>query len=69
MASAMIKRARRKFDKLADLNDVIAAGGFAGNAARRSKAKMNDSWSKRGSSSTVGFYDAKKAREIKRGVV
>jgi hypothetical protein len=38
-------------------------------AARRAKSKMNDTWNKRSSTNTTGFFDQKKAREIKRGAV
>lgn len=67
----MAKRyyARKKFDKLSALNEDIDSGGFAGNAARKAKSKMNDSWSKRTSNNTTGFFDQKKAREIKRGLI
>lgn len=58
---------QRKFDKLAALNADIDAGGFAGMGARRAKTKMNDSWGKRSSMNVAGFFDQKKAREMKRG--
>lgn len=60
--------AQRKFDKLAALNADIDAGGFVGMGARRAKTKMNDSWGKRNSSNVAGFFDQKKARDMKRGV-
>lgn len=61
--------AQRKFDKLAALNAEIDAGGFAGMGARRTKKAMQDSWVKRSSANTYGFFDQKKARAIKRGAV
>lgn len=61
--------AQRKFDKLAALNAAIDAGGFAGMGARKAKTKMNDSWRNRTSHNVKGFFDAKKARAIKRGAV
>lgn len=66
----MAKRyhARKKFDKLAALNADQDIGGHVGMAARRAKSKMNDTWNKRSSTNTTGFFDQKKAREIKRGV-
>lgn len=69
MASAMQKRARAKFDKLAALNADQDAGGHIGMAARKAKSRMNDSWNKRSSTNVSGFFDQKKAREIKRGAV
>lgn len=67
----MAKRyhARKKFDKLAALNADIDVGGHVGMAARRAKGGMSDSWHNRNSNNTRGFFDQKKAREIKRGAV
>lgn len=61
--------AQRKFDKLAALNADIDSGGFAGMGARRTKKAMQDSWVKRSSNNTHGFFDQKKARDAKRGAV
>lgn len=69
MASAMQKRARAKFDKLAALNADQDTGGHIGMAARRAKAKMSDVWLNRSTGSITGFFDQKKARAIKRGVL
>lgn len=68
MASKAVLVARAKFDKLASLNDDQDAGGHVGMAARRAKSKMNDSWRNRKSNNVAGFFDQKKAREMKRGV-
>lgn len=67
----MAKRyhATKKFEKLAALNSDIDEGGHAGIAARKAKSKMNEAWFNRGAASTLGFFDQKKAREIKRGAV
>jgi hypothetical protein len=59
----------RKFSVIAALNDDIDSGGTPALAARKAKSKMNDSWSKRTSNNTKGFFDQKKARAIKRGEV
>ena len=67
--SALARRCRAKFDKLAALNGAQDIGGHIGMAARRTKSNMNDSWVKRTSSNVAGFYDASKARAIKRGSV
>ena len=67
--SALARRCRAKFDKLAALNEAQDIGGHIGMAARRTKSNMNDSWVKRTSSNVAGFYDASKARAIKRGSV
>lgn len=48
--------AERKFEKAAHLE---------GKALR----KLSDSWVKRSSSNVTGFFDQKKAREVKRGAV
>lgn len=69
MASKAVKVARAKFDKLASLNADMDVGGHVGMSARRAKSKMNDSWRNRKSTNVAGFFDQKKAREIKRGVV
>lgn len=65
----MAKRyhATKKFDKLAALNADIEVGGHVGMAARRAKTKMNDSWFKRSNTNVAGFFDQKKARDMKRG--
>lgn len=60
--NATAKAARRKFNKLAKLNSDIDSGGIAGVAARRAKSVMNDSWTKRKSNNTKGFWDTTKAR-------
>lgn len=67
----MAKRyhATQKFLKLAALNADIDAGGFVGAGARREKAKLADSWRNRKSNNVAGFFDRKKARDIKRGAV
>lgn len=58
--------ARRKFDKINALNADIDVGGIVGMAARRTKAKMADSWTKR--TGTAGsMHNRKHARAIKRG--
>lgn len=69
---AMMSKAKRctaKFEKLAELNAAMDVGGHVGMAARRAKSKMNDSWSNRKSNNVAGFFDQKKAREMKRGAV
>ena len=60
---------QRKFDKLAALNSAVDEGGHAGIAARKVKSKMSEAWFNRGASSTLGFFDQKKARDMKRGAV
>ena len=67
--SALARRCRAKFDKLAALNAAQDIGGHIGMAARKVKTTMNDSWVKRKSNNVAGFYDASKARAIKRGAV
>ena len=67
MASKAVKVARAKFDKLAALNADIAVGGHIGMAARRTKAKLADVWTKRTTRNVQGFYDQKLARAMKRG--
>lgn len=69
MASKAVKVARAKFDKLAALNADMAVGGHIGMAARKAKSRMSDSWRNRISNNTMGFFDQKKAREVKRGAV
>jgi len=69
MASALAKRCKAKFKKLAALNDDMDTGGHVGMAARKAKTMMNDSWVKRKSNNVSGFFDQKKARDMKRGVV
>ena len=61
--------AQRKFDKLASLNADIDVGGHIGMAARKVKAKMNDTWRNRKSNNVAGFFNQKKARAVKRGAV
>ncbi len=69
MASKAVKVARAKFDKLASLNDDVDAGGHIGMSARKAKGALNDRWFNRKSNNVAGFFDQKKAREIKRGAV
>lgn len=69
MASKAVKVARAKFDKLASLNADMDAGGHIGMGARKAKTKLNDRWFNRKSNNVKGFFDQKKAREIKRGLV
>lgn len=51
--------------------EARAAQKFARAAHLQGKdsRKLSDSWDKRFSSNTAGFFDQKKAREIKRGAV
>jgi hypothetical protein len=69
MSRKALRIATAKFSKLAALNADVDTGGHIGMAARRTKAKMADSWRNRTSSNVTGFYDQKKARAIKRGAV
>lgn len=69
MPSKLYKIARAKFDKLAALNADQDVGGHVGMSARRAKSMLNDTWTKRKSNNVAGFYDAGKARAIKRGAV
>ena len=69
MASKAVKVARAKFDKLAALNADIDAGGHVGRAARKAKVSMSNTWRKRKSNNVAGFFDQKKARDVKRGAV
>lgn len=69
MASKAVKVARVKFDRLAALNADMDVGGHIGMAARKAKAKMNDTWRDRKSNNVAGFFDQKKARAVKRGAV
>lgn len=61
--------ATRKFAKLAALNADIDIGGHVGMAAGKAKRMLNDTWGKRSSTNTKGFFDHKKARAVKRGAV
>lgn len=58
--------ARRKFDKINALNEDIDAGGHIGMAARRTKAKMADSWTKR-TGNAGDMHNRKHALAVKRG--
>ncbi len=69
MASKYAKVCAKKFKVIAALNADIDSGGDVGYAARKAKSKQHDSWSKRTSNNTAGFFDRKKARAIKRGEV
>ena len=66
MAKAHIKRLQRQAAKVAELNQRIDSGDHA---ARKAKSMMNDTWVKRKSNNVAGFFDQKKAREMKRGAV
>lgn len=64
------KACRAKFDKIKALNaDIDGDCKDAKGGARKAKSKMNDAWFNRSAGSTKGFFDQKKAREIKRGAV
>lgn len=54
MREQHIARAERKFEKASHLQ---------GKALR----KLSDSWTKRDATNTKGFFDQKKARDVKRG--
>ena len=66
MAKAHIKRLQRAASRVTQLNAMIDGGDTA---ARKIKKAMQGSWTKRSpsESSLFGFFDQKKAREIKRG--
>ena len=61
---AHIKRLNRAAKRIDHLNELIDGGDFA---ARRVKKQANDHWTKRKSNNVAGFYDQKKARDMKRG--
>lgn len=58
--SKAVQKAHRKFARLSKMNALIDAGipGVA-----KAKRKLADSWTKRQSNNTTGFYDPKKARK------
>lgn len=56
MREDSIARAERKFDK-------------AAHTTGKDLRKLSDHWDKRSSTNTKGFFDQKKAREMKRGAV
>lgn len=64
----MAKRyhATKKFAKLAQLNADQDVGGLIGMAAGKAKRMMNDTCDRRRSTNVTGFFDQKKAREMKR---
>ena len=66
MAKAHIKRLQRQAAKVAELNQLIDSGDHAAGKAKR---MMQGSWDKRFSTNVAGFFDQKKAREMKRGAV
>ncbi len=66
MAKAHIKRLQRAAARVSMLNELIDSGDHAAGKAKR---MMQGSWVKRNSTNTYGFFDQKKAREIKRGAV
>ena len=55
-----LKKARKVFAQLAKMNSLIDAGVPGITKAKR---KLADSWTKRQSNNTTGFYDPKKARQ------
>ncbi len=61
-ARQLKRKAVLKFKRLEALNAQGAEG-------RQAKRKLSESWHNRGGSNTAGFYDAKTAREVKRGFV
>ena len=58
--SKAIQKAYRKFARLSNMNSLIDAGvpGVA-----KAKRKLADSWTKRQSSNTTGFYYPRKAKQ------
>lgn len=67
MAKAHIKRLQRAAARVTKLNVLIDGGDTA---ARKTKKSLQGTWDKRhpSTSSLFGFFDQKKAREMKRGV-
>lgn len=64
--SKATNKAWNKFKRIRAINEDIDEGGDVGIAARKMHRKLSDSWSKRNSNNTQGFFDRKKAREMKR---
>lgn len=58
--SKAVQKAYRKFARLSKMNSLIDAGVPGITKAKR---KLADSWTKRQSNNTTGFYDPKKARK------
>lgn len=54
------KSAHKKFARLAKMNSLIDAGVPGVTKAKR---KLADSWTKRQSNNTTGFYDPRKAKQ------
>ena len=61
-ARAQLNHVERKFDKIA----ALEAQGTQ--ESRKEKLRMSDSWFKRGSSNTRGFFNKAAARAAKRAV-
>ena len=61
-ARAQLNHVERKFDKIAALD----AQGTQ--ESRKEKLRMSDSWTKRGSTNTRGFFNQAAARAVKRAV-
>ena len=57
-----VQRAYAKFARLAVMNAAIDAGGDAAVGVAKAKRKLSDTWTKRVSRNTKGFFDPKKAR-------
>lgn len=57
-----VKRAYAKFAKIAVMNAAIDAGGTEAIGVAKAKRQLSDTWTKRVSRNTKGFFDPKKAR-------
>lgn len=69
MANKALAKAYAKFQRMNKLTALEMSGDDEARAARKMKKAMSDSWTKRESKNIRGFFDAKKARAIKRGAV
>ena len=68
MANKALAKAYAKFQRMNKLTALEMSGDDDARAARKMKQAMSDTWTKRESKNVRGFFDQKKAREIKRGV-
>lgn len=67
MANKALAKAYAKFQRLNKLTYMELYGDDEARAARKMKKAMSDTWTKRDSKNIRGFFDQKKAREMKRG--
>ena len=62
-AAKACKSAHKKFARLAAMNTAIDAGGSDAAGVAKAKRKLADSWTKRTSHISRGFYNEKEARK------